>query len=133
MTVAQAFATYLQSINVATVGTNLFMSRWPSSKKTADPSFLIKEAPGQLVQRTIQGQAINRYLIELYMRDYNASNVDATLQSLRGQLTTSAVTLSGYTLYSNPETNGPWSDQDLDDEERTVGLLQIRLTIIEET
>jgi hypothetical protein len=133
MTVAQAFAGYLESIDVATLGTNLFISRWPSSNKISDPSFLIKDAGGQLIQRTIQGQAINQYLIELYMRYYGAGTVDATLQSLRGQLTTNAVTLSGYTLYSNPETNGPWSDQDLDDEERTVGFMQIKFVIIEET
>lgn len=133
MTVSRAFANYLQSIGVGTLGTNLFLSRWPSSNKIADPSFLIKEAPGQLVKRTIQGQAINRYLIELYMRAYGGGTVDETLQSLRGQLTTSAVTLESYTLYSNPETNGPWADQDLDDEERTVGLLQIKFVILEET
>jgi hypothetical protein len=132
MTVAQAFAGYLESIDVATLGTNLFISRWPSSNQIADPSFLIKDAPGQLVKRTIQGQPINQYLIELYMRSYGGGTVDQTMSTLRGQITGYGVTLTGFTLAENPEVNGPWSDQDLDDEERTVGVLQVKLKILEE-
>lgn len=133
MTVIQAFAAYLQSVDVATLGQNLFISRAPSSNKVADPIFWVHEAPAQLIGRTVQGRPINQYVIDLHMRSYDGQTVDETLSALRSVVTSPDLTLSGYTLSEHPETSGPWSDEDFDNEERTVGLLQVNLKVIEET
>lgn len=131
MTVSQAFAAYLASTQGLTLGQNLFISRVPSSNKVSDPVFWIKSYGGPLLSRSIQGRASKQYVIEVYFRAYGAETVDETLQALGEALTPKNITLAGYDL-QDADTNGPWTDQDLDDEERTVGLLQVKLLINEE-
>lgn len=131
MTVAKAFANYLVAANGLTLGTNLFISRVPSSNQASDPVWWLKQSGGQVVSRTTQGGALKQYLIEVNMRAYGGEAVDEALQALGDSLTTSFVTFDEYDLYQI-EPNGPWTDQDLDNEERSVGLLQVKVIINEE-
>lgn len=130
MNVARAFADYLATVKSLTLGQNLFISRVPSSNQVGNRTvWWIKANGGTVVSRGVQGSAVRQYLIEIYCRDVSAEGLYETLQALGDSLTTAGcMTLAGYDVI-HVDTNGPWTDQDLDSEERTVGLLQVKLTI----
>jgi hypothetical protein len=132
MNVTRALANYLQSISVGTFGTDIFISRAPSSDKVPDSIFWLKATGGSLLKKAVNGSSQRNYVIEIYHRDVNTESVYETLQGLGEDLTCAGcVTLESYDVVEIV-TNGPWTDQDLDNEERTVGLLQATITIMEE-
>lgn len=134
MNVVRAFANYLQDSDVATLGQDLFISRAPSSNRTIDGQpidriFWLKANGGSQVLRTINGSAQNNHVISIYHRDVDSEGVYETLQELGEDLTCAGcLTLESYDVIQTV-INGPWTDQDLDNEERTVGLLQVTITI----
>lgn len=139
MNVLRAFANYLQTTGVATLGQDLFISRAPSSTAKAvngspvsDRIFWLKSAGGTTISKAVTGSTQKNYLIELYLRDVNTEGVHETMQDLGEDLScTGCVTLENYDVVS-VSVNGPWTDQDMDNEERDVGLLQITVLINKE-
>lgn len=138
MSLVTDFADYLQTLGVATRGQDLFTSRAPSSQTLrtlgVNPNriFWVKAAPGGPPERSVDGSQRVSYGLELYHRDLSADDVAGTLEALSDSLQCSGcVTMTGYSVYGI-SVEGPWTDQDLDNEERTVGLLQITITIEKE-
>lgn len=132
MNVVRAFANYLQDSDVATLGQDLFISRAPSSNKTIDRIFWLKANGGSQISRSVNGSAQNNHVISVYHRDTDSESVYETLQELGEDLTcTGCLTLENYDVIQTV-INGPWTDQDLDNEERTVGLMQVTITIRKE-
>jgi hypothetical protein len=132
MNVVRAFANYLQATDVATLGQDLFISRAPSSNQVIDRIFWLKAGGGSTVSKTVDGSTTKQYIIEIYHRDVNTEGVHETLQELGEDLSCAGcVTLEDYDVLE-VATNGPWTDQDLDNEEREVGLLQATITIRKE-
>lgn len=128
MNIVRSFAEYLQGVNVAILGNDLFISRAPSSSNVPDRIFWLKAAGGPPVQRSVNGGSRQSRVIELYHRDVKAEGVYETMQEIADDITCAGcVTLSGYDVIE-VQTSGPWTDQDLDNEERQVGLLQITIT-----
>lgn len=132
MNVTHAFAEYLEGAGLATLGTDMFISRAPSSTKAGNRVFWLKAAGGSTPIRSVNGTPRVEHVIEIYHRDVAGEGVYETLQSL-GDLLSDAgcVPLSGYNVMSI-STNGPWADQDLDDEEREVGMIQATIIVHKE-
>lgn len=129
MNIVRAFANYLEASDVATLGQDLFISRAPSSNKVIDRIFWIKANGGTQLSRTINGSVIQNHVIEVYHRDVNTEAVYETLQELGDDLSCAGcLTLEDYDVVE-AVVNGPWTDQDLDNEERLVGLMQVTITI----
>lgn len=71
---------------------------------------------------------MKQYLISVYMRSLDASLVYDQLQALEESLNSDGCTsLNGYDTIDIEATTFP-TDQDLDNEDRTVGLLQATIT-----
>lgn len=129
MNVVRSFADYLVGIDVATLGQDLFISRAPSSNKVGDRIFWLKSGGGTTLSRAVNGSVMQQYIIEIYHRDVNTEGVHETLQGLGDDLSVPGfVTLEDYDLVKLA-IDGPWIDQDLDKEERDVGLLRATLTV----
>lgn len=129
MNVVRAFANYLEDAGVATLGTDLFISRAPSSLTTGNRIFWLKATGGGEVSRAITGSAERQYVIEVYHRDTSTEGVYETMQQLGDDLVCAGcLTLEGYDV-EDVRTNGPFADQDLDNEERTVALLQVTVSV----
>lgn len=132
MNLVRAFAQYLESIGVATLGQDLFISRAPSSNNAPDRIFWVKAAGGTSLPSTVNGSTQRTSVLELYHRDVRTEGVYDTMQTLGDDLTCSGcLTLEGYQV-TDVSVDGPWTDQDLDNEERDVGLLQITITTYKE-
>jgi hypothetical protein len=131
MNIVQSLAAFLQSSGVATQGKNLFISRAPASGELDTDGQQIPQNIWWLKSGGPQGRQGKFFVkpVDIYYRDRNANNVYDLLSDLEETLTCAGcVTLDGFDVVQI-EGTGMFSDQDLDDEERTVGLLQINVII----
>ena len=75
------------------------------------------------------GEAIKAYNFLIYFRSNEAKTVDETLSALEEMLNcSSCVELDGFELVSINATQFP-ADQDLDSENRMVGMIQVQLSV----
>lgn len=128
MNVAEAFATYLTTLTSSTLGQDLFIGEAPSSNKVDTDIYWII-ASGGPVNKRITGQTGKQYSISLYFRSRDYKTVYDTIFALEETLNcASCVELTGYdTIDISATVLG--IDDDLDLEDRKVGLLQIVITV----
>jgi len=119
--------------NATTIGSDqAFVSRAPSSNRTNDAIWWFRAAGGSQTGRTIDGRSLSQKVIEIYYRNADALTVADKLDLLASEITChGCLELDGYVVIS-VEATGPFTDQDLDSEERTVGLLQITIEVYED-
>lgn len=125
MNLAEAFAQYLDDSGVATLGTDLFISKAPSSDLVLDSIWWVVASGGQPSARATTGEAVKEYVIDVFYRNRNAQAVYSELFSLEEELNcTGCIDIDGFDAISVQATSFP-VDQDLDAEDRSVGLVQV--------
>lgn len=126
MNIVEAFADWLQDQSVATLGQDLFISRSP---KTPNRLFWLIANGGESGDRNVNSGIRQTQVISAYFRSTDPQEVYDELHALEEMvLTNNCLELEGFTVIS-VNTNGPFSDTDLDSEQRTVGLLEITIEI----
>lgn len=129
MTISQSFVKFLENQGYGIFGQDIYLYRVPNSKKTKTNLIWIIPSGGAPTSRNATGELIKTYQFLLYYRSVKAKNVDEVLSRLEEMLNCSnCVELEGYELVEMATTQFP-ADQDLDDENREVGLLQISLQV----
>lgn len=124
MNIVEAFANWLGTESVATLGQDLFISRSP---KQPNSLYWLIAAGGASGNRNVNEGVLQTHNISVYFRDNDGQVVYDNLHDLEEMvLTTGCLTLEGYEVISI-STDGPFTDNDLDNESRTVGLLQITI------
>ncbi|MFA9228860.1 MAG: minor capsid protein [Agathobacter rectalis] len=84
---------------------------------------------GNSISKNTTGQKQKNYLLNIYYRDLNAENVDEKLQALEELMNKNeCVDIGDYDIIETEATVFP-TDQDIDNQERTIGLIQITLTV----
>lgn len=127
MNIIEAFATYLQSQGYGTLGSTIFIGRVPQN--APDACYWLVSAGGDNVTKNKTGERIKEYRVLIYYRSMNAKDVYNNLQTLESNLNSAfCITLSGYDTIEI-QANSYGTDQDIDNEERTKGLIQATLTI----
>lgn len=130
--IADAFATFLEDNTTATLGQDLFISNAPSSDKAQSDLWWITTNGGNKVQTLTSGEPIKEYNINVYRRHRNYQTVYEDLHSLEDILNCAGCTqLTGFDTLSI-EASVLSIDNDLDNEDRKVGLLQATITTIKE-
>lgn len=129
-TVGEAFVNFLQSKNVGTFGTNLFLGELPQS--APDNAWLVVVGGGNPEMVTLDGSMIKLYTFDIYHRSLAGKEIERGLFSLEEELNNaSCVTLSGFeTIYSRA-TNFA-QDTDLENENRRIGLLQAQVRLFKQ-
>lgn len=128
MNIARAFVSYLEDMGIGTFGTDLFIHRAPSSNETLDSIWWVKSSGGTPVKTNVTGERRKSYLVEVFYRNRDSEAVYESMQALEEQVNLDMCTqLSGYDTLDIEATAFP-VDQDLDDEDRSVGLLQASIT-----
>jgi hypothetical protein len=135
MNLIRAFAAYMEASGVATYDKDLFISRAPSSN-TFDQDgdeipqniWWLKAAGGsQPANPNFRGQ-LGTSTIEVYYRDRDPEIVYDKLTELAADLSCNGcLALDGFEVVG-VTTTGPFVDQDVDAENRMVGLLQVNIT-----
>lgn len=132
MSVVSAFATYLQGVTGTTLGQTLFIGEAPSSNKVADAIWWIVENGGTVVRKNATGEAQKSYLFNVFYRSRDYEAIKDAMYSLEENLNCDGCTqISGYDTIDIEATTFP-IDNDLDSEDRKVGLLQVTITTYKE-
>ncbi len=127
MSLVSAFATYMQDLGLGTLGTDIFIGLAPSSNQVADPIYWLVASGGNPI-RTASGGNISEYTVEVYYRSTSYQDVYDKLNSLQESLNCDGcvelddLDTIDITAFSYP------IDNDLDSEDRKVGLLQVTIS-----
>ena len=89
----------------------------------------ITGAGGLNIGKNKTGEKMKNYIISVYYRDPDAEQVDEKLQQFEEFINAdNCVDIGNYDIIETEATVFP-TDQDLDNQDRTVGLIQITLTV----
>lgn len=129
MNVPQAFVQYLEDSGLATFGQDLFIGEAPNSNIVGDAIWWVKASGGTPEARLPTGGTIKNYLIEVFYRNRNYQAVYEAMKTLEEQLNCDGCTpLEGYETMDIQATVFP-IDNDLDSEDRKIGLLQTTIRV----
>ncbi len=126
-TVSEAFVEYLEGQNYGTFGTDLFISQVPSN--APDSTLWVITSGGSPIQRLATGEMLKQYFISVFYRSNSAQDVEKKMFALEELLNcTQCVELTGFEVQDITAQNFG-SDEDIDNEERRVGMLQANIKI----
>lgn len=129
MTVFESFIQFLENKGCGVFGQNIYAYRVPNSLKTPTELYWLIPSGGTPVNRLATGQSVKLYQILIYFRSNSAKRVDEVLNELEKLLNCSeCVELEGFELMGIQATQFP-TDQDLDSENRMVGMIQCQLQV----
>jgi hypothetical protein len=132
MNIAQAFATYLEGLGIATLGQDLIIGRAPNSNEVSDNLWWILANGGSPIKKNDTGESMKRYMVSVYYRNTNYKVIEDALFNLENSINCDGCSqLSGFDTIDLEATTFP-IDQDLDSEDRMVGLLQATITTYKE-
>lgn len=132
MSLISALGQYLQSESIATLGQDLILGRAPTTRETQDNLWWIIGTGGGTLQKNQTGESRKAYTALIYYRSRNYKQVDDQLFALEEQLNCDGCTqLEGFDTIDIEATIYP-SDDDLDSEDRKVGLIQVTVTTYKE-
>lgn len=116
------------SESVTTSG-QIKIHRASAGTESPDSIWWLKAEGGTHVGFSVDGIPTQTNVIGCYFRHRSAKEVYDTLEALRDTVTTAGCfTLDGYQVVEIPTTFGPFNDEDIDDEDRTVGYIQVTIT-----
>lgn len=122
MTIKRAFVEYMASVGFGVFGSTLFLNGAPLN---VSPCWWVLATGGAIVKTNQTGERRKRYIVSVYYRDTNAETVDEQLHAFEELLNTSNCDqLEGFDTIEITVATFP-SDQDLDVDDRTVGLAQV--------
>lgn len=132
MNIAESFATYLSTLTSSTLGQDLFIGQAPSSNKAPDSYWLVSTSGGNKTLKAQTSEFVELHQIEVRYKNRDYKTVYNSMQSLLDDLNTdSCVQLSGYDTIEIEASTYP-IDDDLEAEDRKVGLLIVNLRIYKE-
>jgi hypothetical protein len=127
MNIIEAFVEYLETLGVGTFGQNIFIAEAPSSNKVPAAIYWVTDNGGQPLVKNFTGEQIKQYTFFIYRRDRNYKLVKDALYNLEEQISCSGCfQLTGFETIEIEVISFP-IDNDLDSEDRKVGLLQVNI------
>jgi hypothetical protein len=127
VTIAETFMNWLPSQINATQGTDLFYMQVPGNAPPA--CWWVISSGGSPVQKLPTGETIRQYFLMVYYRSNKGADVERQLSILEESLNTSdCLQLQGYEIVSVEASQFP-ADNDLDSEDRRVGMLQATIEV----
>ena len=131
MNISKSFADYLVTLTGSTLGQDFFIGQAPSSNKVVDTIFWTVATGGSIVGDNVTNEAMKAYTIEIYYRSRNYGQVLEQLQDLDITLNcASCITLEDFVVVQSRATL-LGIDDDLDNEDRKVGLIQNDIIVYE--
>lgn len=128
-TISKAFKDFLLTLDFGfTFGENgnLFIKQVPEN--APDDSAWLISTGGNRIARSTTGEAVRQWFITVYMRSTDAEKVDDNLFLLGEAISDpNCLELNGFEVYDTPEVTSFPSDQDVDNVDRSVGLLQVNI------
>lgn len=131
MTIKEAFAQYMQDVlNLGTTegdDRDIFLTAVP--QQAPDRAWWIVGSGGTPVTDNQTGEKLKEYLLNIFHRDKKDSDLDETLQAFEERINSKHCdALEGYDTIKMTAM-GFQSDQDLDAEDRSVGMVQVTVQV----
>lgn len=131
MNIAKSFVDYMEYLGYGTFGTNIFIGVVPQESKNA--CWWVFKSGGSSVRKNSTGERTKEYNLSVYYRDTDAEQVYELMQEFEEEINSKGcVQLDGYDTIEMEATTFP-TDQDLDNEDRVIGLLNIKITVYQNT
>lgn len=128
---AEAFVAFLAAATGATFGENIFIGDAPSSDQAPDALWWVNAFGGSGLTKLPTGETLRPYTVEVRYRNKSNKAVYDALYDLEDGINSTTFDLTGFDVYDVSTLSFP-TDEDLDGEDRKVGLLQVRITIYKE-
>lgn len=126
-TPTEAFVEFLETEGYGVFSENLFISQVPLD--APDTATWLITSGGSPIQKLPTGEMLKQYFVSIYYRSRSKEDVEKKLFALEELLNcTRCVQLTGFEVHEIIATSFG-SDQDLDNEERQVGMLQANIKI----
>lgn len=126
MNIVKSFADYMENNGYGVFGVNLFIGGAPSEA----PStcwWLLSGGGGAKSKNATLGKQ-NSYIVSVFYRNSDTDDVYEKLQALSDMINNSQCVDFDYELIEAEATLLP-TDEDYDSEERTVGTIQVTITV----
>jgi hypothetical protein len=126
MNIAESFVEYMEDLELGVLGTDIFISQVPD---LPDTCWWLTSAGGSPVVKNHTGERTKDYFISVYYRGTNAETVYSTMQDFEESINAKGcVQLDGYDTIEMEASTFP-TDTDLDNEERVLALMQVRIRV----
>lgn len=126
MNITRSFADFLVAQGFGTLSTDIFVGGVPQD--AGNKALWLLSGGGSPTQTNVTNNKQKQYIINVFYRNTNQEDVYDTLQAIEELINSDACTqLGGYDTLDMTCTLFP-TDNDLDVEDRTVGLLEITVT-----
>jgi len=127
MNITKAFADYMTLQGYGTFGSTLFIGGVPLD--APDTCWWIVSSGGNTLAKNGTGEKQKNYLISVFYRSTDQEEVYNKLEQFETLFNNNnCLEINGYDIIETEATSYP-TDQDIDNEDRTVGLVQITLTV----
>lgn len=126
MNITKAFVEYMESKGFGTQGTNLYIGGVPAN--SPDASWWAIASGGSAIVKSVTGGKMKNYVIRVFYRDIDQEEVMNQLQAFEEEMNSGACDqLNGYDNIEIEASSYP-ADQDLEQENRTVGMVEVTVT-----
>lgn len=125
--IPKAFAEYMEGLGLGTFSEDIFIGGAPLGGP--DRCWWILSGGGNTQSRNNTGERMKLYTLNVYFRDIDGENVVDEMQEFEELINSAHCTqLAGYDTVEMEAVNFQ-ADEDLDNEDRTIGLIQVGLTL----
>lgn len=127
MNITRAFVDYMEDLGLGVFNTDIFIGSAPLD--ATDIIWWVVSSGGASQPKNTTGERVKNYTLNVYYRSTTAQDVYDTLQAFEEEVNSkNCVQLDGYMTVDMEAVSFP-ADQDLDDVDRTVGLVVVRATV----
>ena len=127
MNLTRSFVQFLEDNGFGTFGIDIFIGGVPVT--APNKSMWVLSGGGTNLIKNVTGDKQKNYIISIFYRNLDGQDVYDKLQQLEELFNNpDCIELEGYNIVEIEATQFP-TDQDLDNEDRTVGLIQATLTL----
>jgi hypothetical protein len=127
MNIASAFAKYMEDEGFGTRSTDLYIGGAPLD--APNPCWWIITSGGTQDSKNNTGERLKNYVLNVYYRSTDAQDVYDQLQLLEEQINSKDCVQLEDHITVEMTTTLYGSDQDLDAEDRTLGLLEVTINV----
>lgn len=123
MNIARSFVEYMEDSALGTFNDDIYIGSAPLD--ALDPIWWVVTTGGSVLSENQSGEKQKIYTLNVFFRDIDEENVYETMQNFEVLVNSEGCTqLNGFDTIGMQATLFP-ADQDLDAEDRTVGLVQV--------
>ena len=127
MNIARSFVEYMEDLSMGTFGTDIFVGN--IAMDAPNKAWWVLSSGGVTFGKNSTGERIKNYTLSVYYRNTDAEDVYETMQEFEDEINSKhCVQLDTYDTIEMEASVFP-TDQDLDNEDRVVGLMQIKISV----